>query len=57
MPCGWPSWPTTPGSGRSPGRSATPPQHPKFGLYPTGATLILIFEGDHMSDIAPGREG
>jgi phosphohistidine phosphatase len=32
-----------------------PPQHPKFGLYPTGATLILIFDGDHMSDIAPGQ--
>jgi phosphohistidine phosphatase len=32
-----------------------PPQHPKFGLYPTGATLTLIFEGDHMSEISPGK--
>jgi phosphohistidine phosphatase len=34
---------------------ATTPQHPKFGLYPTGATLILSFDVAHMSDIAPGR--
>lgn len=34
---------------------ATPPDHPKFGLYPTGATLILTFDVDHMTDIAPGR--
>jgi phosphohistidine phosphatase len=34
---------------------ATPPDHPKFGIYPTGATLILRFDADHMSDIAPGQ--
>jgi phosphohistidine phosphatase len=34
---------------------AEPPEHPKFGLYPTGATLILTFDVDHMTDIAPGR--
>lgn len=33
---------------------AEPPAHPKFGLYPTGATLILDFDVDHMTDIAPG---
>jgi phosphohistidine phosphatase len=34
---------------------STRPQHQKFGLYPTGATLILSFDVDHMSDIAPGQ--
>jgi phosphohistidine phosphatase len=34
---------------------ATTPQHQKFGLYPTGATLILSFDVAHMSDIAPGQ--
>jgi phosphohistidine phosphatase len=34
---------------------ATTPQHQKFGLYPTGATVILSFDVAHMSDIAPGR--
>lgn len=34
---------------------STPPSHPKFGLYPTGATLILTFDVDHMTEIAPGQ--
>jgi len=34
---------------------AEPPRHPKFGLYPTGATLILSFDVDHMSDITAGE--
>lgn len=32
-----------------------PPAHQKFGLYPTGATLILSFDVDHMAGIAPGQ--
>ncbi|MCU4654088.1 histidine phosphatase family protein [Roseibacterium sp. SDUM158016] len=32
----------------------TQPEHPKFGLYPTGATLILQFEAPHWADIMPG---
>jgi phosphohistidine phosphatase len=32
-----------------------PPEHPRFGLYPTGATLILDFDIAHMTDIAPGQ--
>lgn len=35
--------------------SASPPAHPKFGLYPTGATLILTFAVDHLSEIMPGQ--
>ncbi|AHM03982.1 putative phosphohistidine phosphatase, SixA [Roseibacterium elongatum DSM 19469] len=33
----------------------SPPQHPKFGLYPTGATLVLRFRGKDWRDTAPGR--
>ncbi|MFW5881219.1 MAG: SixA phosphatase family protein [Roseicyclus sp.] len=32
-----------------------PPAHPKFGLYPTGATLVLAFDGAHLAEVAPGR--
>jgi hypothetical protein len=47
---------TTPGIGSLAwSLCATTPQHQKFGLYPTGATLILSFDVAHMSDIAPGR--
>lgn len=30
-----------------------PPDHPKFGLYPTGATLVLGFGVDHLSAVQP----
>jgi phosphohistidine phosphatase len=33
----------------------SPPAHPQFGLYPTGATLVLQFDGAHLADVAPGR--
>ncbi|GAA5073750.1 histidine phosphatase family protein [Roseibacterium beibuensis] len=33
---------------------AMPPDHPKFGLYPTGATLVLSFRGA-WAEVAPGR--
>jgi phosphohistidine phosphatase len=33
----------------------TPPDHPKFGFYPTGATLVLDFDADDWSEIAPGQ--
>ncbi|MGP1356931.1 SixA phosphatase family protein [Roseicyclus sp.] len=32
----------------------TPPAHEKFGLYPTGATLVLDFEAPHWAEISPG---
>ncbi len=33
----------------------TPPEHPKFGLFPTGATLVLSFDADHWAEVSPGR--
>jgi phosphohistidine phosphatase len=33
---------------------AAPPDHPKFGLYPTGATLVLGFEAEKWGDVTPG---
>jgi len=33
----------------------TPPDHPKFALYPTGATTVLGFEADRWADIGPGQ--
>lgn len=35
--------------------AAQAPEHPKFGLYPTGATLVLEFEAGDWADAAPGR--
>lgn len=35
--------------------AATPPDHPKFGLYPTGATLALRLPISHWSALAPGQ--
>lgn len=32
-----------------------PPEHPKFGLFPTGATLVLDFDADHWAEVSPGR--
>ena len=32
-----------------------PPAHPRFGVYPTGATLILDFDVAHMAEIASGE--
>lgn len=34
---------------------ADAPNHPKFGIYPTGATLILNFDIDHMADVTPSQ--
>ena len=31
------------------------PDHPKFDLYPTGATIVLQFDVLHLSDAAPGQ--
>ncbi|MEM7724459.1 MAG: histidine phosphatase family protein [Pseudomonadota bacterium] len=33
----------------------TPPQHEKFGLYPTGATTVLRFPGAAWHEINPGQ--
>lgn len=33
---------------------ARPPAHPKFGVYPTGATLVLSFEVAGWSEVGPG---
>ncbi|MDO6587726.1 histidine phosphatase family protein [Salipiger sp. 1_MG-2023] len=33
---------------------ATPPKHPRFTDYPTGATLVASFDIDKWSDLAPG---
>lgn len=33
---------------------ASPPGHPKFGLYPTGATLVLGFDVPHWAEVTPG---
>lgn len=30
------------------------PDHPRFGDYPTGATLVVTFEGDRWGAVAPG---
>jgi len=30
------------------------PAHPQFDLYPTGATLVLGFDGAHLADVMPG---
>jgi phosphohistidine phosphatase len=33
---------------------AAPPEHPRFGDYPTGATLIVDFEIENWRDLKPG---
>ncbi|MDG4650228.1 histidine phosphatase family protein [Roseibacterium sp. SDUM158017] len=33
---------------------ATPPDHPKFGVYPTGATLVLRLPARTWADVTPG---
>ncbi|MGR3461990.1 MAG: SixA phosphatase family protein [Roseovarius sp.] len=33
---------------------AAPPDHPRFGDYPTGAALVARFEIDDWADVAPG---
>ena len=33
---------------------ATPPRHPRFADYPTGATLVADFEIDDWSALEPG---
>jgi phosphohistidine phosphatase len=33
---------------------ATPPAHPRFGAYPTGATLVADFDASGWSHIEPG---
>ncbi|MBF9051661.1 histidine phosphatase family protein [Roseobacter sp. HKCCD9010] len=33
---------------------AKPPTHPKFGFYPTGASLILRFDVENWAQIEPG---
>lgn len=33
---------------------STPPRHPRFDDYPTGATLVAEFDIDHWAALAPG---
>ncbi|MBF9035791.1 histidine phosphatase family protein [Rhodobacterales bacterium HKCCE2091] len=35
--------------------AATPPDHPKFARYPTGAATVLEFAGEDWSAIGPGH--